>query len=278
MSGYPDEEINLLDYIRVIKKHRNILFLIVLVTVFTTGIVSLLMTPIYESKVVLAPVTPTSPSPFASLAQQFGISPSSPPIVTDIVALLKSKLLREKVIEKYGLLPYFVKNPRKKTPEELIWDALRALDDSLNVKYIQKDNVIEISFQHKDRVFTAQFLKNLINELNEHMVSEAKRVAETNKNYLVKEVEKTGDPFIKSNIYSLIAQQIQASMMAEAKENFAFKVIDPPKVPDKKAKPKRILMVGVSFVVSIFFGLIVVFSKEYFEKMRERTEEKGVEG
>lgn len=271
---YPpeQEEISISDIIAVLFKHRILIFVIMTVSTFVAGLTSLFMKPIYEAKAVISPVT-SSVSTTSLIAQQLGIATSQPPIVTDIVALLKSRVLRENVVKKYKLIPYFLENPasKEKTEEEIIWDILRTLEGTLKVKYQQRDNVIEVSFEHGDKEFSAKFIEYLLLSLNDHMVSEAKRVAETNKNYLLKEVEKTGDPYIRANIYSMIAQQIQQSMMAEAKENFAFKIIDPPKVPDKKAKPKRSLIVLLTFVVSMFFGFLLAFISENIEKRTGRS-------
>ncbi len=88
------------------------------------------------------------------------------------------------------------------------------------------------------------------------MSSEARRVATINQKYLEEQLGKTADPLIKQKIYNLIAQQLETSMMAEVKENFAFKVIDPPKVPDKRIKPKRIQMVLLSFVIVHLYGCV----------------------
>ncbi|MEK7850656.1 MAG: hypothetical protein AAB275_02130, partial [Deltaproteobacteria bacterium] len=52
------------------------------------------------------------------------------------------------------------------------------------------------------------------------------------------------------------------------KENFAFKVIDPPKAPDKRIKPKRSQMVMISFVAALFAAVFLAFFMEYIEKVR----------
>jgi uncharacterized protein involved in exopolysaccharide biosynthesis len=57
-------------------------------------------------------------------------------------------------------------------------------------------------------------------------------------------------------------------MMAEVKENFAFKVLDPPIVPDQKIKPKRTQMVILALVASLFLGIFVAFFKEYLAKRK----------
>ncbi len=113
----------------------------------------------------------------------------------------------------------------------------------------------------------------ILTALTDHMSSEARRVATINRQYLEEQLVKTADPLIKQKIYNLIAQQLETSMMAEVKENFAFKVIDPPKVPDKKIRPKIILMALLSFVASIFMGVFLAFFMEYIEKAKSKERE-----
>ena len=121
-----------------------------------------------------------------------------------------------------------------------------------------------------DPVMAAKMTNYFLTTLNDHMTSEAKRVARINMKYLEQQIDRTADPFIKQNIYALIAQQIETSMLAEVKENFAFKIIDPPKEPDQKIKPKRASMVMLSFVVSLFLGIFALFFKEYLKKSRAK--------
>jgi uncharacterized protein involved in exopolysaccharide biosynthesis len=212
------------------------------------------------------------PSGVSGFAAQFGIATPPSGNVTEIVNLLNSNILREKMIEKYNLLHVFFKKEEleKQSENKKIWAGLNYLKGALKVSYKQKDNIIEISMQFKDPKMAAEIVNYTISELTDYMSSEAKRVAETNKKYLESQIDKISDPFIKTKIYSLIAQQIEQSMMAEVKENFAFKVLDPPKVPDKRIKPKRRQMVMISFVTSLFAGIFAAFFKEYIEKVRSK--------
>ncbi|MCX5909751.1 MAG: hypothetical protein NTY64_21895, partial [Deltaproteobacteria bacterium] len=149
-----------------------------------------------------------------------------------------------------------------------VWNGLREMDRIVNVEHNARENTITISVEFPDPAAAARMAGYFLTMLNDHMTSEAKRVAKTNMKYLEGEVGKTADPFIKQKLYVMIAQQIETSMMAEAKENFAFKVIDPPKEPDKKFKPKRALMVAKAFVVSLFAGVFILFFVEYLKKVR----------
>jgi len=267
-----EDEINLLDYVKIILKHKKLICYIVGIVVVATIIISLLMTPVYEAKAVITPVTKSGDTSGASiLAAQFGITAPASSSMSEIVNLLKSNVLKEEIIKKHKLLSVFFteKDLRGKTENEKMWDGIRYLGDTLNVKSNQKDNSIEVSVQSDDPKVAADIVNYTLIELNDYMSKEARRVAETNKQYLESQIDKTADPFIKTKIYTLIAQQIETSMMAEVKENFAFKILDPPRVPDQRIKPKRTLMVIMSFLVSLFLGMFVAFGCEYWENHRK---------
>lgn len=313
-----EDEINLLDYWRVIWKRKILISILVAISVFGTAIYSLIMTEIYSSKAVIAPVGGKEGSGgLSALAQQFGglsgLSMPGSSSATEIVNLLKSNILRERVIESYNLLPVLFSeqwddkkgawkkdekggfnlnpailiqkiiaaikpkndNPKSKSKGQddgfpTTWDGLRTLNRIVVVASNIKENVITISIEFPDAEMSAKMVGYFITALNDHMRGEAKRVAQTNRAYLEEQLSRTADPLIRQKIYSLIASQVETAMMSELKENFAFKVIDPPKAPDKRIKPKRGMMVVLSFVASLFIGVMLAFVLDFVEKNGDR--------
>ncbi len=271
-----EDEINLIDYVKVIFKHKKLICYTVGIVVAATIVVSLLMTPVYEAKAVVAPAAKNGEISGTSLvAAQFGISVPASSNMSEIVNLLKSNILMEKIIKKHNLLTVFYKERELKgrSDSQNLWRGIRYLQDAMTIRPNQKDNSIQVSMQFKDPKTAADIVSYTLLELTEHMSNEARRVAETNKQYLESQIEKTADPFIRTKIYTLIAQQIETAMMAEVKENFAFKILDPPRVPDKKIKPKRTQMVIIAFLVSLFLGVFIAFGKEYWKNHREELKE-----
>ncbi len=272
-----EDEINLLDLLKVLLKHKGLIVWTVFVVVIATAIISLVMTKVYESKAVIAPVQQAAAqSGMMAVAAQFGIATPQSSSVSEIVSLLKSDILMQKVLEKEGLYDVlFKKNDLKgKSDNEKTWKGIRALKKGiLKVSENKKDNTITLSAQYKDPVIAHKIASAVLRELTEYMTAEAKRVADANRKHLETQIVNAADPFVRQKIYTLIAQQIETAMMAEAKENFAFKMIDPPRVPDKKMKPKRTQMVIVAFVVSLFLGILLAFVREHFEKNRDQWRE-----
>jgi len=270
------------------------------VAVFATVIATLFMTNIYEAKTVIAPVMGrdggSGSAGLSALAQQLGgisgATTSSQANAAEVVSLLNSNILKRKVIEQYKLMPILFSkqwDEKRQTWKRGFailgfrlfnyenipntWDALRLLEGIVKINRNNKDNTITISIYFHDPKLAAMIADYYLLTLTNYMSSEAKRVATTNRKYLEEQLGSTTDPFIKQKTYNMIAQQIENGMMAEVKENFAFKVIDPPLPPDRKIKPHRGLTVFFSLVISLFIGIGVVLFMEYYEKMnRERRE------
>jgi uncharacterized protein involved in exopolysaccharide biosynthesis len=234
-------------------------------------------------------------SQFGGIASLAGISCWF--LVYEIINYLNSKALREKVIVKYDLLPLLLSDKWDKEkkawrgpgliekalnvlrssikaikPEKTqkgegvddsvptVWDGLRMLQEEvLVITSDDKNNAITISVNIDDPQNAAKIASYFVTSLTDHMSGESKRVAEANKKHLEEQLAKAADPIIRQKIYTLLSQQVETSLMSEVKENFAFKVIDPPKAPDKKIKPRRGLIVALSFVMSIFIGVMLAF-------------------
>lgn len=274
-----NDEINLLDYLKIIAKNKLLIIILICISVTITSIISFWMPEIYEAKALITPaVQLRDQGGMSVIAAQFGIASPASSNASEIVNILKSNILREKIIKKYDLLPVFFKKEalEGKTEEQKIWTGIRYLQSTLGISFNQKDNVVEVSMQFTDPKKAADIVNYTLTELTEYMSSEAKRIADTNKKYLESLIDNISDPLIRTKIYSLIAQQIETSMMAEVKENFAFKIIDPPRAPDRKIKPKRRANVMLSFVVSLFAGIFIAFFREYVDvvRMREKRERK----
>jgi uncharacterized protein involved in exopolysaccharide biosynthesis len=315
-----DDEATLLDYWRVIRKRWKMIAAIVIAAVIGAVLISLLMRNVYQARAVIMPVTlkdggAGGAAGLAALAPQFGgllpvIAMPGSSAASEIVSLLKSNILREKLIKQHNLMPvlffdrwdaqrqiwkkvketdYWL-NPRyyasflddalapilpKAVREKAgdvpdTWDALRMLDEIIRISQDVKQSTITISADFPDPAGAARIVDYLLATLTNHMSSEAKRVAKTNRKYLEEQLGSTTDPFIKQKTYNMIAQQIETVMMAEVKENFAFKVIDPPMAPDTKIKPKRMKIVMLSFFAALFVGIVASFFREYLGKMRLR--------
>jgi uncharacterized protein involved in exopolysaccharide biosynthesis len=308
-----EDEIDLVEVARVIWREKRLIIGVVVFFTLATAVLSLFMTNIYTAKAVLKPVSQKDgagrlsslASQFGGLANLAGIAMPGAASSTEIVNLLKSNILKKKIIEQYNLLPVLF--PKKWDEEKKrwkrdqggfslnplafmaklspagpsipgkdpnipdVWDGIRMLDKIVTINYNLKEDIVTITVNFRDPVMAAQIAHYYLTALNDHMSEEAKRISAVNKAYLEQQLQETQDSLVRQKIYNLIAEKIETMMMAEVKENFAYKILDPPMAPDKKSKPKRTLMVFVAFLVSAFLAVFVVLCRERFKNLKNRS-------
>src|SRR4030066_910102 len=271
-----EDEINLLDYWRVIWKRKILIISVVFLITLLSAIISLYKTDIYQAKAIISPVSEEKGGGGLSLlSQQFGgIAGIALPASTsskEILNLLNSNMIREKMIEKYNLLPVlFSKNWDKEKKEWIkkaptMWNGIRALSSRIKVTNNIKTDTITVSAEFHNPEITVVLVDDLLSTLTEHMSNESKKSALIKRRYLEDQLRSTSDPLIRKKIYNLISQQVETAMMSEMNEYFSYKVIDPPRVPDRRIRPNRRKTVVLSFIVSSFIGVFLAFFFEYIK-------------
>ncbi len=256
---------NIVDHLNVIRKRYKVIFLIIITSVSATAGISQYKPDIYKASAVIMPVMlQQNQNRLSAVDKQIGISMPTLSNISELESLLNSNILMEKVVRNKDFYPIFLNETYVENPgAEKIWKGIRFLKNIYKVKLDHKKGIINLAVEYTNPKTTADVITCILAELTDYMSSEAKRVAETNRKYLESLITKNADPLIKQKVYSLVARQIEISMMAEVKENFAFKVLDPPRVPDIKIKPSIKKDVMFSFIISLFAGLLIAFLTEY---------------
>jgi len=221
------DEVNLLDYCRVIWKRRWLIVGLFAAFVLTSMIVSLLMPKIYESTASLLPSLDTkdgaglgallAASGAGGAVQSLGISlPGTPATPIDLfVAMLKSRIMADEVIRKLNLRDLY----EAKTMQ----DTRKALEGDTKIT-VTKEKVIKITVEAKSPQLAsdiANFYVANLDHLNQTLnVSKAgqnrafieRRLVETQVN-LVKAEEALKD-FQTQN--KTVAVEAQSKAMIEA--------------------------------------------------------------
>jgi len=149
-----------------------------------------------------------------------------------------------------------------------MWDAYRSLNGMITISTDKKSGLTTISMEREDPKQAASLLNLLVETFNSHLKEQAIREAEANIAYMTRQIEGTPLLEMRQTLYTVIAEQTKQIMLAKAQPYFAFKIIDPPEVPDKKFKPKRSIMVILSILVAGFVSVFFVFFLEYIAKQR----------
>ncbi len=243
-------------------------------------VITFFMANIYRSEAVIKPVTPEPKS--AGIARQLGsllpgIELGGLGSLEDLEVLLKSRDLTTRVFAKYKLYPEIFKDRydektgklkpgmffscSNKPPGE--WDAIREVEDILNIDSNDEKGIITIAFESDSPELSAKVVGYYLEEAKTRLQEQALERARKNKEFLEKQLKIAVDPLIKERLYALFAREVEKEMLAKNREQFAFTIVDPPKVPDRKVKPRRMKIFLSMIIITTFlcFFIIVVIEK-----------------
>jgi hypothetical protein len=93
--------------------------------------------------------------------------------------------------------------------------------------------------------------------------------------FLEKELERTNLISSQTVLYNLIEQQMGKIMMANIKDEFVFKVIDPAIIPRRAEDKPKTMIILIGIALGIFLGSFLAISINYFKEELQKTTEKS---
>ena len=255
--------------------------------------------PIYRVSVTMAPNLDDESIGLGSLTGQFGglatlagINLSSMGGNREAaIATLRSRAFTESFISQHNLLPILFADRWDSTNKQWIEedgedppsmrDAYRVFDK--NVSFVEEDlrtGLVRLVIEWTDRELAARWANDFVSGVNESIRQDAISQARSNLEYLDQELEKTTVLEIRNAIFRLVEVQIQQAMMANVRESFAFKIIDPAVVPDSEeyVRPNRILVVGLALLFSPIIGVLTALAIGFASGFRTLVTVQSKEG
>jgi len=227
-----------------------------------TLLVLFLLPNLYESSATVVPTTEDGKPNFAlgALASSFGLTMGGPTKIEDLESLFKSREMTARVFREHNLWPLVFPDsfdpatgklrpgwgerisgvrPEPVPPGD--WDALRAVEKRLKVSVSRKLGTLSVSFECRSAAGSRDVVSYYLEEAKNRLQEKALERATRNKGFLEIHISRTADPIVRERLYTLYSQEVEKEMLARNREQFGFTVLDPPKVPDRKSRPKRSL-------------------------------------
>tara|TARA_B100002019_G_C21232473_1_gene580835 strand:+ start:56 stop:988 length:933 start_codon:yes stop_codon:yes gene_type:complete len=283
------DEFYLSDIAKILWDSKNILFVILVVSLFISFFLSSRISDTYKSVAILAPsessdsLTKMS-SQYSGIASMAGISfggPSETSKVDQASEIVKSFNFFEEIISKYEIFFQVVAiSGWKKDNNELeidndIYNSKtktwvsnsefssngRPSDQYAHRKFLKNFNlvirkdtgIIEMSYIHYSPYIAQSILSTIIYEVNEKTRIDDIKQAELSIGFLENEISKTQLDEVKTELFKLIQKQIQTIMIANSNSEYTFKILSKPSSPEIKVGPNRILI----FLMTAIFNLLV---------------------
>lgn len=139
-----------------------------------------------------------------------------------------------------------VKAPQQPQPSD--WEAYEAFQDIFVISPDKESGMVTITVDHYSPVIAAEWASLLVTDINDAMRDADVREVRRSIDFLKEHLNKTNVTEVQNIFYQLIEQQTKTIMLAEVRPEYIFKTVDPAVAPEKKEKPKRLLIV-VAFTV-----------------------------
>lgn len=229
------------------------------------------MTPIYRAEIVLAAVPdPGGRIPgiealggqLGGVAGLLGLSGIGKSRTQEYLAVLRSRLFTNKFIAENNLIPMLFDARYEKDDgdwrlgegeeEPSIDDAYRRFNKKIrHINESKQTGLITVAIDWHDPDLASRWANDLIMLANSELQRQAIEIGQESISFLNAELAQTNVVEIQQSIYKLIEAQIQNIMIANVREEYAFRVIDPAGVPDldDHRSPNRPL------IVLIFLGI-----------------------
>lgn len=263
----PDNhEINIAAVVRAAWAHKLLVVVVTLVVSGAAVVYGLRATPIFKASVL---ITATHDPIFGGmggmgmggglggLASLAGLNLGVSDQDSERAAILRSRSLVGQFITQNGLLSLLFRNA--KGPRTL-WSAVELFDRG--VLEITDDKLKEtttVSIYWTDPQIAAQWANAYVALANDVVRARAIDDASRCVDYLKKQVQLTTVVELQRGMNDLIEQQTRVLMLANAKAQYAFTVIDPAVAPGIRNSPKRTLLALSGFVLGGLLGSMIAF-------------------
>jgi uncharacterized protein involved in exopolysaccharide biosynthesis len=239
----------------------------------------------YEAAVVLSPVSNSVSSGFGgggggsglsglgglgSLAAIAGLNIGGDSKKSESVATLVSEALTERYLQDNNLLPiiYAKKwDARRQTWKKIdkdtptLWKTYQYFKKSLRtVETDTKTGIVSLKIRWKDPALAATWANGLADLTNKVLRDKAIRESERNIEYLSNEAAKTSIVEARQVIYSIMQGEINKAMLARGADEYAFKIIDPARTPERKTSPITTLWALVGLLAGFFLSTFAVIA------------------
>jgi capsular polysaccharide biosynthesis protein len=241
-----------------------------------------LATPVYRGSVKMMPrendaggggALQSILGQFGGLAALAGISLGSVN-EQESIAWLKSRALFTVFAQEQNLMPILFKNmwdaaaqrwrTDLKTPPTMD-DAWAAFDGGIRrVNDDPKTRVITLDITWKDRHQAAAWANELVRLANEELRQRALRESTATIASLEQQLSHADAVELRQSIYKLMEVQVNRSVLARSRSEYALTVLDPAVVPDARrfVSPRRFLMLVISMPLGLFVGACAVLAAQ----------------
>jgi hypothetical protein len=278
----------ILEAARVIRLLSGHAFLILAVTLAVAAYVGIrdkfYSVKWYRAQAVITPVSPDSTlassigevgttgigGGAAGLAEMlnFGGESDNVTISERYIAIMNSYAFTTDLINRYHLDRKIVRTTAGHVPHLSPWKMHEKIDGRFQTYYDYRSGNLTLYYIDPDPVQAKAILEDYLASLREKVRSEEVQAAAAAVASLQDEIRETSDALLQNQLYELVARQIQREKIAQVQADFAFKVIEPPVVPDHYYAPQARRAAEIAGVLTFVLMCVGTLAWDFVRRAR----------
>jgi capsular polysaccharide biosynthesis protein len=148
-------------------------------------------------------------------------------------------------------------------------EAFLDMTEILGVTDDNETGFITVSIEHLSPLIAYEWVTWLVDDLNREMMLEATAEAQQSIDYLTDQLEKTQVVALEQVFYTLIEEQMKTIMLANSRNEYLFKTIDPAIAPEIKSGPNRALICVLGTLLGGMLSVLWVLISQYAFRVAE---------
>jgi len=272
-STYRKDEIDVIALLRIVWEFKYIITLVAGFFVVAAVYLALTATPKFRAEVVATPVRDGNLSAAGSLASQFGglaslagVNLSNGGAGQEAQAVLKSRRLVEEFFGHASLLAEFT--PERGDPPSLWLAVSQFIETVLTIRDDPIEGTTTVAMNWTDPAVAARWANEFVALANELIRARALEEATKNIEYLNEQIESTNVVEVQRVMYSLIEEETKTLMLANARSEYAFRIVDPAVAPEVRSSPNRKLIVLSGGFLGLFLGTILALAINLLRRIK----------
>lgn len=157
-----------------------------------------------------------------------------------------------------------VKAPFQPKPSNL--ETYERFNKLFSVNQDKTSGMVKLSVEHVSPYLAKAWVEKLVKAINEEMRTRELTEAERSIAYLNTQIAQTNIADVRTMLFSLIEEQTKTVMLANVRDEYVFKTIDPAVVSEKKAKPARALICILAVMLGGILSVLVVLARYFFRR------------
>ncbi len=292
-----EDEIDLRELWETIKKGKKTIFITMFVIIFLTFVYVLQKPNSYKSQAILIPTESgggASASGLGGLAAMAGISLGGGSMTPDVAfkSLLNDYDFMQNFVQKNHIVNYYVcenadqdyvfafgfrglydifhskVNKINEDKSVLVFNTVKKVKNALSISSDKKSGLITISYTDYDRMYAPKVVNMFLKDASKYLVENNLKNINNRLKYFQEEISKVEAFELRQSLSQMISQILKEKVMMQSKQYYKCDLLTAPYAAyiKNKSKPKRGLILIVSFVTSLILGIFLVFFMNFIKE------------